>query len=114
MITTTELPIKLKESDIDIIKSISKLLILPERKVILQSIEFMIEKKIQQTKSKLKVLQEKYKVKTVIEFDNLYKIGAIPEESTWEDFQNFDDNEADINKLKNILAQLNDYRHEYK
>ena len=103
----THQSIEVRQEEFAAINSISEQYLLSNDEIIHEALLLFINHKLEVTKNKLKVLQEKYKVKTVEEFDNLYKEGTIPEEGTWEDFQDFDHFEYAIDKLNTLLIDLN-------
>ncbi len=66
-----------------------------------------LEVHLQKTNLKLSFLQSKYNILTISEFENLYRTGKIPEEGTWEDYQDFDHYEFIKDKFENFLEKLN-------
>ena len=61
-----------------------------QNELIRQSLLTFIWSKLQNIQTKIFILQKKYKIETVFDFEKLYEKGHVEEADTWEDLQEFD------------------------
>ena len=72
------------------VKELSSEIGINSNELVRQSLLLFIWEKLRDVKTGLFVLQKKYNVETVFEFEKLYETGEIEEGSTFSDYQKFD------------------------
>lgn len=71
-----------------------------------ESLELYLRQKLREIDVQLFALAKKYEVSDILEFDELVKRGKIHEESSFEDFFEFDNLEAERDKITELLKEL--------
>lgn len=71
-----------------------------------ESLGLYLKQRLREIDIKLFTLAKKYGVSNVHEFDELIKAGKIHEESSFEEFFEFDNLEADRDKITELLKEL--------
>lgn len=71
-----------------------------------ESLELYLRQKLREIDVQLFAFAKKYGVSNILEFDELVKRGKVHEESSFEDFFEFDNLEADRDKLIELLEKL--------
>ncbi|MCF6158376.1 MAG: hypothetical protein E3K32_07355 [wastewater metagenome] len=69
-------------------------------------IKTYLEKRLSKVEADLFLLAKKYGVKDVFEFDSKVKAGFIRESDAYDDYFNYDNLEAEREKIKKILENL--------
>jgi len=77
-----------------------------EEELLRKSLISFIFNKLNEIKASLFILQKKYKIQTIFEFENLYKIGTINEEKSRHDFQLFDRLSFQYDTYKKFLKKI--------
>ena len=92
-------------SDVDI-KEFASELGIDQQDLIQQSLSLYVWSKLREVKTQLFILQKKYQVSTIYEFEQLYETGKIEEESTLEDYQQFDRLNYELDLFEDFLKRL--------
>ncbi|MDI6792693.1 MAG: hypothetical protein QME81_07495 [bacterium] len=70
-----------------------------------ESLELYLRQKLREIDVQLFAFAKKYGVSNILEFDELVKRGKVHEESSFEDFFEFDNLEADRDKIIELLKE---------
>ena len=71
-----------------------------------QSQLLFIEEKLKQIKADIHEIAGKYNIRSIIDFDKLYKEGKLEEHTSFEDFKKLDRLEYLRDKLESHLSQM--------
>jgi len=89
-----------------VIDVVAKELHMKPGKLLKESLETYLEKRLSRVEADIFLLMKKYGVKDVFEFDSKVKEGFISEEAAYDDYFTFDNLEAEREKIKAILEKL--------
>jgi len=89
-----------------VIDVVAKELHMKPGKLLKESLETYLEKRLSKVEADIFLLTKKYGVKDVFEFDSKVKEGFISEETAYDDYFTFDNLEAECEKIKAILEKL--------
>ena len=90
------------------ISKVSELLGIDEDTLEKESLRTYLRKKMMEYKADIIEICRKYGIKSVKEFEELYKSGKLDEKNTLDDFFRLDYLEAQIEKIKAALRELGD------
>ncbi len=71
-----------------------------------ESARYFLERKLRDVTSEIFYIYGKYNIRSVKQFDELYKEGTIEEYTTMEDYKQLDRLEYQRDVIKNLLAEL--------
>ena len=76
---------------------------LSEDDIIKEGLRIFLERKLREIKSEIFRIAGKYKIKTIEEFDQLYKTGQVEEKDSWNDYQKLDHLEFKKEEIERLL-----------
>lgn len=88
------------------LKEFSKQIGINQEELIRQSLLMFVWAKLREVKTGLFILQKKYKVQTVYEFEKLYEEGKIDEAHTRNDYQKFDRLTYELELFEEFIKNL--------
>lgn len=89
-----------------VINEIAKDFNISKETLLNNSLKYYLEKELKDVKIKLFQIGNKYNIKTIDEFENLYKSGKISEKDTFDDYKSIDRLEFKKDKIESILRDL--------
>lgn len=89
-----------------VIDEVAKELHMKPKELLKESLKTYLEKRLTKVEADIFLLAKKYGIKDVFEFDSKVKAGFIRESDAYEDYFNFDNLEAEREKIKKILENL--------
>lgn len=84
-------------------KVLSREFSLSEDDIIKEGLRIFLERKLREIKSEIFRIAGKYKIKTIEEFDQLYKTGQVEEKDSWNDYQKLDHLEFKKEEIERLL-----------
>lgn len=82
---------------------LSKELSLSEDEIIREGLRVFLERKLREIKSEIFRITGKYKIKSVADFEELYKTGQVEEKDTLSDYQKLDHLEYKKEEIEKLL-----------
>jgi len=79
---------------------------LTEDMLIKEGLKIFLERKLRDIKTEIFKITGKYNIKSIQEFEELYKKGKVEEKDSWEDYKKLDHLEFKKDQIEKLLSEF--------